>query len=75
MTTADGASYRRNRRDIVPIPEPQNREEQTIPEQNASEQSARPEQETAQEISPPQEPRRSTRISRPPDRYAPVVTH
>ena len=75
VTTADGTSYRRNRRDIVLIPEPQNRDEQTIPEQNASTQSVRPEQETAQEISPPQEPRKSTRISRPPDHYAPVVTH
>ena len=75
VTTADGTSYRRNRRDIVLIPEPQNMDEQTIPEQNASTQSVRPEQETAQEISPPQEPRKSTRISRPPDRYAPVVTH
>lgn len=79
VESSDG-SYRRNRRDIIRLPDPSEVEEMdsTLPDETPT--SAQP-SGTSETIEPPNEtidppnettePRRSSRASRPPERFAP----
>ena len=60
VTTDEGSELRRNRRDMITLP---------------TEQSEKTHQEPEPQNSAPPNPRRSSRISVPPTRFAPYVEH
>lgn len=69
IRTDQGSEIRRNRRDMIQLPEQQS------PENEQSPQSSENEQSPVNDQSPQPGPRRSTRNSRPTEHFAPYVKH
>lgn len=69
IRTDQGSEIRRNRRDMIPLPEQQS------PENELSSQSPENEQSPVNDQSPQSGPRRSTRTPRPIEHFAPYVQH
>jgi len=69
VTTAEGAQYRRNRRDFIRLPDRPERENSDSPDPPERQSSDFTEQTESTR------PRRSSRVSRPPERFAPYIKH